>query len=215
MAHVRTFTLPHYEAYPVHVALFKDVKNPSYLKSQLLEANPAFDYAFLDAAMILSPTHLLSTTFITIHALCTHRQKTRTPHSELVFRLSPNNNIGESYKKFGISDTTTHLIAVKLPLKSSDAEAKEWLVDGEITNESVSQHLGSVVEGTSVEISEKGEELGQWCDIDKIRKVYKLGDGSAKKGKKGAAVNGDGAEKEGEKKQMEVVILGTIALKGS
>nr|Q0UEM3.2 RecName: Full=EKC/KEOPS complex subunit CGI121 [Parastagonospora nodorum SN15] len=232
MAHVRTFTLPHYEAYPVHVALFKDVKNPSYLKSQLLEANPAFDYAFLDAAMvarlgiawwshaaandrpqILSPTHLLSTTFITIHALCTHRQKTRTPHSELVFRLSPNNNIGESYKKFGISDTTTHLIAVKLPLKSSDAEAKEWLVDGEITNESVSQHLGSVVEGTSVEISEKGEELGQWCDIDKIRKVYKLGDGSAKKGKKGAAVNGDGAEKEGEKKQMEVVILGTIALK--
>lgn len=47
--------------------------------------------------------------------------------------------------------------------------------------------------------------------------MYKLGDGAAKKGKKGAgaAVNGDGAEKEGEKKQMEVVILGTIALKGS
>lgn len=52
MAHVRTFTLPHYEAYPVHVALFKDIKNPSYLKSQLLEANPAFDYAFLDADMV-------------------------------------------------------------------------------------------------------------------------------------------------------------------
>lgn len=164
---------------------------------------------------ILSPTHLLSTTFITIHALCTHRQKTRTPHSELVFRLSPNNNIAESYKKFGISDTTTHLIAVKLPLKSPDADAKEWLVDGDITNESLSQHLGSVVEGTSVEISEKGEELGQWCDMDKIRKVYKLGDGTAKKGNEGAAVNGHGPEKEGEKKQMEVVILGTIALKGS
>jgi EKC/KEOPS complex subunit CGI121/TPRKB len=168
-----------------------------------------------DDLQILSPTHLLSTTFITIHALSTHRQKTRTPHSELVFRLSPNNNIGESYKKFGLSDTSTNLIAVKLPLnQSSGAESKEWAVDGSITKESVSQHLGSVVEGTSVEISEKGEELGQWCDIEKIRRVYKLGDGGAKKAKKGAAVNGDGGE-EDEKKQMEVVILGTIALKGS
>ena len=52
MALVRTFTLPHYEAYPVHVAIFKDVKNASYLRSQLLEANPDFDYAFLDAEMV-------------------------------------------------------------------------------------------------------------------------------------------------------------------
>jgi hypothetical protein len=52
MALVRTFTLPHYETFPVHVALFKDVKNASYLKSQLLQANPEFDYAFLDADMV-------------------------------------------------------------------------------------------------------------------------------------------------------------------
>jgi EKC/KEOPS complex subunit CGI121/TPRKB len=52
MAAVRTFTLPHYEAYPVHVALFKDVTNAAFLKSQLLEANPDFDYAFLDASMV-------------------------------------------------------------------------------------------------------------------------------------------------------------------
>jgi hypothetical protein len=52
MASVRTFTLPHYEAYPMHVALFRDVQNASYLRSQLLEANPAFDYAFLDASMV-------------------------------------------------------------------------------------------------------------------------------------------------------------------
>lgn len=52
MAAVRTFTLPHYEAYPVQVALFKDVKNAEFLRSQLLAANPEFDYAFLDAAMV-------------------------------------------------------------------------------------------------------------------------------------------------------------------
>jgi hypothetical protein len=52
MAAVRTFTLPHYEAYPVQVALFKHVRNADFLRSQLLAANPEFDYAFLDAAMV-------------------------------------------------------------------------------------------------------------------------------------------------------------------
>lgn len=52
MAAVRTFTLPHYEDYPVQVALFKGVKNTEFLRSQLLAANPEFDYAFLDAAMV-------------------------------------------------------------------------------------------------------------------------------------------------------------------
>jgi EKC/KEOPS complex subunit CGI121/TPRKB len=152
---------------------------------------------------------------LTLHALFSHRQKTRTPHSELVFRLSPNNNIGESYKKFGLSDTTSNLIAVKLPLKLAN-EGKDWVIDPTITNESVSQHLSSIVEGTSVEVGEKGEELGDACDVEKVRKVYKLGaDSGAKKGKKGAVANGDGGEKKGERKEMEVAILGTIALKGS
>lgn len=167
----------------------------------------------LHVQQILSPAHLLTSTFLTLHALHTHRQKTRTPHSELVFRLSPNNNIGESYKKFGLSDTTTDLIAVKLPLKS---EGEDWVVDAAITNESVSSHLGSVVEGTSVEIGQDGEELGSACDVHKVRKLYKLGaDGAAKKGKKGAVLNGDGGEKKEIRKEMESVILGTIALKGS
>lgn len=52
MAKVRTFRLPHYDAYPIQVAMFKDVKNAAFLRSQLLAANPEFDYAFLDATMV-------------------------------------------------------------------------------------------------------------------------------------------------------------------
>ncbi|KAI4952666.1 hypothetical protein J4E91_003138 [Alternaria rosae] len=221
MASVRTFTIPHYEAFPVHVALFKDVKNASFLRRQLLEANPEFDYAFLDASMILSPHHLLSATFLALHAHLTNRAKTRTPHSELVFRLSPNNNIGESYKKFGITDATTALIAVKLPLSPSTSSTNEqgaYEKDEGITNESVSKHLGSAVEGTSVGMGENGEELGEWCDVDKVRKVYKLGGGdSGKKGKKGSGLNGDvdAERRSAEKKDIESVVLGVIALKGS
>jgi len=63
MASVRTFTLPHYHAYPVHVALFKDVTNASYLRSQLLAANPDFDYAFLDASMVGTLSHCFCVAF--------------------------------------------------------------------------------------------------------------------------------------------------------
>jgi EKC/KEOPS complex subunit CGI121/TPRKB len=145
-----------------------------------------------------------------------------------VFRLSPNNNIGESYKKFGISDTSSAIIAVKLPLSPSpslNADAEDgghgkdvgeaeggYAKDEAITNESVSKHLDEVVQGTSVLVSETGEKLGSFCEVDKVRKVYKLDTG--KKGKKGGVVNGD-AGGEGERKEMESVILGVMALKGS
>jgi EKC/KEOPS complex subunit CGI121/TPRKB len=85
----------------------------------------------------------------------------------------------------------------------------------------VSKHLAAVVEGSSVPIGELGEELGSFCEVDKVRKVYKLSAGdAAKKGKKGAVVNGNaGEEKDGrsvdERKEMESVILGIMALKGS
>ncbi|KAF2822621.1 CGI-121-domain-containing protein [Ophiobolus disseminans] len=219
MALVRTFTLPHYEQYPVQIALFKNLKNTSYIRSQLLEANPDFDYAFLDAEMILSPTHLLTATFLSLHAILTARQKTRTPHSELVFRLSPNNNIGESYKKFGLGPHTTNLIAVKYPLTSKQADSvapnehKVWDDDGSVTNQSVSEHLGRVVEGECVKIGEEGWELGAVCDVERVRKAYKVNGGGGKKGKKGAADGDD--DKKDERKELESVILGIMTLKGS
>jgi hypothetical protein len=80
MAAVRTFTLPHYEAYPVQIALFKDVKNAEYLRSQLLAANSDFDYAFLDAAMV-SIVHAYS-------LFTPHLQ----PHAHAVRRPFPSRN---------------------------------------------------------------------------------------------------------------------------
>lgn len=53
-AHVQTFRLPHYADCPVHVAVFQNVANAPFLRSQLLDANAAFDYAFLDATMVRS-----------------------------------------------------------------------------------------------------------------------------------------------------------------
>ena len=198
MASIHTLTLPHYPAHPIHIALFHSVTNASHLRSQLLSANPAYDYAFLDASTILSYHQLLLAAQLALHAHLPGRSKTRTPHSELVFRLHPNNNIGEAYRKFGITDVSATVVVVKFSL------------DGETTGESVGKHLGEVVEGESVAIGEHGAEVGRFADVGKIRKLFKLNDGA--KGNKGAMVNGEAVD---ERRDMESVMLGTMALKGS
>lgn len=153
---------------------------------------------------ILSPAHLLTPTFLALHAFLSPapKHKTLTPHSELVFRLSPNNNIGESYRTFGISASTTALIAVKLPITAAGERT-------EVTREGVSAFLGRVVEGRSVAVGELGTELGGKAEVHRIKKVYKIGCA------KGKGRGREGEVEKDDRRDLESVILGAMALKGS
>lgn len=101
MAAVRSFTLPHYEVYPVQVALFKDVRNADFLRSQLLAGNAEFDYAFLDAAMVsgslISPsTSTVLRTHVSSHDLSivfAYLLKPYTSPSCHVFRFLPHSRV--------------------------------------------------------------------------------------------------------------------------
>lgn len=95
---------------------------------------------------------------------------------------------------------------MKLPIKSDGS------IDSAVTRDSVSEHLGRVVEGTSVEVGEEGIELGESCEVHRVKKVYKIG--CAKGGKKTKGANGDQGKKD-DRGDLESVVLGTIALKGS
>lgn len=117
--------------------------------------------------------------------------------------MSPNNNIGESYKTFGITDKTTNLIAVKLPIRADGS------INDAVTRDSVAQHLATAIEGESVELDESGTQLGDYAEVHRIKKAYKLNCAKGKGGK--ATTNG---EKKDDRSDIEAVILGTIALKG-
>ncbi|EON68462.1 hypothetical protein W97_07672 [Coniosporium apollinis CBS 100218] len=219
MADVHTFHLSHLPSHPVHVCLFKGVENTPFLRQQLLAGNSEFEYAFVDATTILSPTHLLSAVYRAIVDSLNSRLRSRNIHSEIVFSLSPNNNIAESFRRFGISDSTASLLAVKVGSPDNP----------NTTAESVRKHLTEVVEGSAVKFGE--EELERIADVKKIRKIYKLDDGGERTGKgerKGGkkangVVNGvhgpesglDELDELDELREMEAVILGIMALKGS
>jgi EKC/KEOPS complex subunit CGI121/TPRKB len=53
MSNVQTFHLAHLpEDLAIHVALYKDLKNASFFRQQLISGNTDFEYAFIDASMV-------------------------------------------------------------------------------------------------------------------------------------------------------------------
>lgn len=123
------------------------------------------------------------------------RLKSRNVHSEIVFALSPNNNIGEAFRRFGVGDATKDLIVVKV------AEAAD------LTLEQVKAHLGASIKGEEAAFSDQA--LGSVSDISRLRKVYKLPAPASGKTTNGVHADSDDIE------HLEVQILGAMALRGA
>ncbi|PFH62169.1 hypothetical protein XA68_14838 [Ophiocordyceps unilateralis] len=100
--------------FAIHVALFHNVRNAAFLQRQLLDRNAEFEYAFVDASIILSRNHILSAVFKAIIAQAQGTLETPNIHSEIVVHLSPSHNIADAYRRFGISPATTHLAVIKI-----------------------------------------------------------------------------------------------------
>lgn len=90
---METLTLPHLPDTILQICLFNNVQNASFLRQQLLEGNSDFEYAFLDASVLLSRSHVLAACWRAIVDSQNNRLKSRNVHSEIVFSLSPNNNV--------------------------------------------------------------------------------------------------------------------------
>lgn len=90
---METIILPHLPDSPIQVCLFKNVQNAAFLRQQLLQGNTDFEYAFLDASVLISRSHVLAACFRAISDALSARLKSRNVHSEIVFSLSPNNNV--------------------------------------------------------------------------------------------------------------------------
>lgn len=136
-------------------------------------------------------------------------------HSEIVFCLSPNNNIAQAFRTFGITPTTTNLLVIKILSPSASTH---------LTPESIQEHLSTSIEGTQVPFSD--DFLAAMTDWERVRKAYKLdgigalggsGNGKGVKRVDGMGLNGVGRVKgeEEERKEMEVLVLGSMALRGA
>lgn len=97
---METVTLPHLPNQPLHIILFRNLANAPFLRQQLLQGNSDFQYAFLDAATILSRDQVLGGCFRAINDMLQERLKSKNVHSEIVFSLSQNNNVRLTHFSF-------------------------------------------------------------------------------------------------------------------
>ncbi|KDN48042.1 hypothetical protein RSAG8_03058, partial [Rhizoctonia solani AG-8 WAC10335] len=120
----------HYKFFPpelsrVHIALFTNVQNAAELRSRLIKASTmegeegekereAVNFAFVDAAPITSLLHLQTAIQQATLASTDGALRTKTVHSEILWALNSSNNISESIKRFGVSDSSKSLFAVRI-----------------------------------------------------------------------------------------------------
>ncbi|CAG8512144.1 10828_t:CDS:2 [Diversispora eburnea] len=137
----------------IHIFLFSEVKNSSELRKRLLSHDTELSYAFINAR-ILDVFQLLIAINCALHNEKCSILKTRNINSEIVYNLSPNTNINEALRRFGISDDSTNIIVVKV-----GGEANE-----------IKSHLTSLIQGTETSL----ENLFKFGDLGIIKKYYRV-----------------------------------------
>ncbi|KAI2618976.1 hypothetical protein GGS26DRAFT_341797 [Hypomontagnella submonticulosa] len=177
----------------VHIAVFKDVTNSEFLHQQLLSRNAEYEYAFIDASSVISRFQVLAAVYKAITIQLNGNMKTPNIHSEIVCSLSPNKNISEAYRRFGITPASNHLIIVKILISPAS----------NTTPSAIEQHLRNNVQGTPVPFTDEALQSGL-TDQAKVRKYYKLNSVGWLDGVADEALR---------RREAEMLVLGGMALR--
>ncbi|KAK4057906.1 hypothetical protein OIO90_001125 [Microbotryomycetes sp. JL221] len=170
------------ESYPlpafgveVHAALFTPITCAAELRQRLVTASTLpqdaqgdaeraqLDFAFIDASMLASRMHLLSAITQALVSQSDGALKTKTIHSEVLWRLEPGSNISDSLKHFGLSVSTASLVLVRIaPFGFS-------------TRATILNHMTQLVhQATPHSLDLLGDLPNDGTNIKSLRKVYKL-----------------------------------------
>ncbi|KAL5630124.1 hypothetical protein BROUX41_001730 [Berkeleyomyces rouxiae] len=186
---LETLALEHLPpSHALHMVLLKDVKNAEFLHRQLLSRNPDFEYAFVDAGIIVSRLQILAAVCKAATSELNNSLRTPNVHSEIVNSLNPTNNISESYSRFGISGKSVNVIVCKI--SPAEQAASTW------------DHLSNNVKGTPFKVTD--ENLLTISNWQKVNKYYKLN-----------SLQWMSKLPEAQQKdQAKTIIVGSIAAKG-
>ncbi|XP_018944842.1 EKC/KEOPS complex subunit TPRKB-like [Cyprinus carpio] len=139
--------------YTVIQLLFKDVKNATELRK--MAVNGEIKGALINPSMVVDAFQILVAANKAVHLHKTGKMKTRSLYSEIIFNLSPTNNISEAFKRFGISDSDSAVLIVLVHNKDETLSVDDII---------------SKVDGQQVAV----DRVSDFTDVAKIKKLYKV-----------------------------------------
>ncbi|XP_056132588.1 EKC/KEOPS complex subunit TPRKB [Lampris incognitus] len=139
--------------YSVTQLLFKDVKNAAELRQCAVEGK--IKGALINPTMLVDPFQVLLAANKAVHLQKTGKMKTRSLFSEIIFNLSPTNNISEAFKRFGISGGDDSVLVVLVHTK----DEPQLLTD-----------ITAKVDGQQI----PAKDISTLSDPVKIKKLYKV-----------------------------------------
>ncbi|PWN92940.1 CGI-121-domain-containing protein [Acaromyces ingoldii] len=167
----------------VHICHVRSLGNAASVLARLKAEGPAafpLQFALLDASKVTSRTHLV----VGIHQalLAASRgsaaMKTRSIHSEILWALSPSTNIADSFRLFGLSNSTQHLIVVHVakPEEHGGPSASDVRQQVASTFEGIVGQADGISSGSGGDVDEQGGSEKDWKGIGK---TYKIPPGTA------------------------------------
>lgn len=158
-----TIKFPQFPEYVVFLAYYTGATTESLttVKSELINRNPDYDYCFLSTGLIISLEQLRSSIYKSVLNFEHENMKAKSLNTEILFNLSPVNNINYALKRFGINENRSDVLVIKVYKKEDAADFEE-------VNRKISVLLGA----NAVELSDK--VLEDQLDLNDFKKLYKL-----------------------------------------
>lgn len=149
------FDIAQFDEFEVHIHQFENVRNAAEIKKKLISgAAETHDFAFINGKVVTSIEQILAAVYRALLDYTTDKIRTKTLHSEVLFSLSPTQNIMDALKKFGLQDDSTELFIVKVIHRPSQPP----------------HYSLGIIDGDEVEALAPFPD----CDLKLIKKLYKL-----------------------------------------
>ncbi|RXW23637.1 hypothetical protein EST38_g2208 [Candolleomyces aberdarensis] len=192
---MQSTTFPHvpHDRSSARYALFRNVENAPALRQRIIKASTmqgrkgelekeAVNFAFIDARLVAIHQAILA------DSANPSGLKTKSVHSEVLFNLNPTNNITEALRNYGISDTSTDLVVVRIG-------------SPDVPDNAIQELMKDVVIGNIVEPFET--ELEQLTDWGLVKRYFKLSTEPALKDLEGQA----------EREAVDKIVTSSVAMK--
>ncbi|KAJ3165888.1 hypothetical protein HDU88_003763 [Geranomyces variabilis] len=144
--------------YVMYIQPFTRIQNAAEVKKLLVAGDPRVpQMALVDASNILDIFQLQLACTKALLSQQDNTMTTRTLYAEILFNLCPTNKISEAFRKFGIADTSTAVLAVMVGQQPPSGEIQSM--------------LANLIKGTPVGV----ESVPELADVKAINKIFKLG----------------------------------------